>query len=105
MRYFLERSVPPNIVVSYSLNTSLVIQNEEHFTASLKERLQAARKLADQGIRVAFHFHPMVYYRGWEKDYAELALEVQGMFNPDEVLFISVCIYVFNLSRTFAGLT
>ena len=45
--------------------------------------------VADKNIRVSFHFHPMIYYAGWEKDYPALAIRVQENFSPEEVLFIS----------------
>ncbi len=83
-------TLPPNIVLSWSLNPEPVIQNEEHFTASLERRLGAARQVADRGIAVAFHFHPMVYYENWEQDYVSLAERVQTLFKPEEVLFISM---------------
>jgi spore photoproduct lyase len=87
--YFLEKNVPPNIVCSWSLNPQVIIDNEEHFTAGLDERLYAARVVADKGVKVAFHFHPIVYYSEWQTAYPEIAGSVQNMFNPDEVLFIS----------------
>ncbi len=68
--FFMENEIPSNIVCSWSLNPQTIILNEEHFTASLAERLDAARLVADKGIKVAFHFHPMVYYSDWEEDYA-----------------------------------
>lgn len=89
VRYFLENEVPNNLVCSWSLNTPTIIQNEEHFTANYEERFAAARQVADQGIKVAFHFHPMVYYQGWDKDYPETAAKVMNDFHPEEVLFIS----------------
>ena len=89
VRYFEENSVPPNVVCSWSLNTPVVIANEEHFTADLEERLAAARKVADRGVRVAFHFHPMVHYEGWESDYPAIASDIMGRFGADEVAFIS----------------
>ena len=63
--FFLKNNLPANIVCSWSLNTPTVIENEEHFTASLESRINAARQLAERGIKVAFHFHPMVWYDGW----------------------------------------
>ncbi|MFB6347386.1 MAG: radical SAM protein, partial [bacterium] len=69
VEYLVENRVPPNIFCSWSLNPPPVIENEEHFTASLTQRLEAARTIADQGIKVAFHLHPMVYYEGWREDY------------------------------------
>lgn len=87
--YFLENETPPNIVCSWSLNTPTIIANEEHFTASLPRRLEAARAAADRGVKVAFHFHPMVYYAGWEEEYPAIAGELLRRFDPEEVLFIS----------------
>ncbi|MGK0290170.1 MAG: spore photoproduct lyase [bacterium] len=89
IQYFLDTPVPKNIVCSWSLNAPTIITNEEHFTANLEQRLEAARKVADQGIKVAFHFHPMVYFEGWEVEYPEVAKKVQEMFKPNEVLFLS----------------
>lgn len=89
VKHLLQLDVPTNVVCSWSLNTEAIVENEEHFTASLEKRLAAARKTADAGIKVAFHFHPIVYYDGWESDYQNLAERVQGMFQPEEVLFIS----------------
>ena len=89
--YFVDpaRTIPSNVVCSWSLNTQPVIDHEEHFTASLEQRLRAARRVADRGIKVAFHFHPMVHYAGWERDYAALARRVRAGFSPDEVSFVS----------------
>ncbi len=88
--YFLEHDVPRNIVCSWSLNPQTIIDHEEHFTASLNRRLSAARKVADRGIKVAFHFHPIVYYEGWSHEYPLLASYVQKEFHSEEVLFISL---------------
>ncbi len=87
--YFIENEVPPNIVCSWSLNPQTIIDNEEHFTASLENRLKAARTIADKGVKVAFHFHPIVYYSDWKTAYPAIAQKVQALFKPDEVLFIS----------------
>ncbi len=87
--YFLENDTPPNIVCSWSLNTPEIIQNEEHFTANLAQRIQAARDVADKGVKVSFHFHPMVYHQGWEQKYPAVATELMHRFQRDEVLFIS----------------
>ncbi len=89
IRYFLENKIPPNIVCSWSLNSNTIIENEEHFTASLSDRILAARKCADAGIKVAFHFHPMVYYKGWFDDYPQIAAQLIDNFDPNEVLFVS----------------
>ncbi len=87
--YLLENEVPPNLVCSWSLNPDVIIRNEELGTPLLAERLMAARAVADRGVRVAFHFHPMVYYKGWEKDYRAIGRSLQHRFSPREVSFVS----------------
>lgn len=47
-------------VISWSLNTPSIIEAEERGTASLDERFAAARKAADAGYGVGFHFDPIV---------------------------------------------
>ena len=45
--------------------------------------------MADRGIKVAFHFHPMVYYQGWRNDYERLAEEVAALFPDARVKVLS----------------
>mgnify|MGYP000334920506 CR=1 FL=1 len=87
--HFLEHDVPTNIICSWSLNPQCIIHHEEPFTASLEKRLTAARLVADKGIRLAFHFHPMLYYQGWQADYTALITRVQDQFSSQEIAFIS----------------
>ncbi len=87
--YFLEHETPPNIVCSWSLNPQEIIENEEYFTAGLEQRLSAARTVADRGVKVAFHFHPIIIYDRWEEAYPQIAREILARFKPEEVLFIS----------------
>ena len=87
--YFLEKDIPDNVVRSWTLNTDTIINNEEHFTASLKQRIEAAKKIRDCNIKVGFHFHPMVYYKNWEQEYTNIAEELQKVFLPEQISFIS----------------
>lgn len=86
----LAREIPDNVVCSWSLNTETVIRAEEHGTASLEKRLRSARVVADHGCRVGFHFHPMVYYDGWRREYRDVADKLQSLFSPREVAFVSM---------------
>jgi len=88
--YIVENDPPENIVCSWSLNADTIVENEEHFTASLDRRIAAARRVADAGVRVAFHFHPMVYYEGWETEYPAVAKRLIDTFGTDEVAFLSM---------------
>ncbi len=88
--YFLDNRPPANMVFTWSLNTPVVIQAEERGTAGLDKRLESARKLADLGIPVGFHFHPMVWYQGWEDDYLAVVSGVLDAFKPEEVVMVSL---------------
>ena len=87
--FLLESEVPENILVCWSLNPQIVIDNEEHLTASEWDRLTAARQVADRGIRLGFHFHPIIHYQGWKSDYVKLIQTVLTMFSEEEIVFIS----------------
>ncbi len=90
IKYFIENEVPKNIIVTWSLNTPIIIKNEEHLTASLDERISAARKLADKGVLVGFHFHPIIQYKDYLDDYKKVYDTLQSTFKPQEVVLISM---------------
>ena len=90
VRELCSRDLPVNGICSWSLNPETVIDNEEHGTASLEQRLRAARAVADQGLRVAFHFHPMIFYQAWRRDYGDIAERLLARFEPHEVGFVSI---------------
>ncbi len=81
--------VPKNLMVAWSLNTNTIMQNEEAATPPLEQRLQAARKCADVGIKIGFHFHPLIHYQGFAAEYETLGKTISQNFQPQEILFIS----------------
>lgn len=86
----LELNPPENLFLSWSLNTDAVVTHEEHGTASLERRLDTARQAADSGIKVGFHFHPMVRYQGSFAEYQAIIAEVMRRFSTDEIAFVSL---------------
>lgn len=85
-------SVPAssNIVVAWSLNPPGIIEAEEHGTASLQERLQAAGRCAAHGYRTAFHFDPILYYEGWKDDYHAVVSELFRAVPKETIAWISL---------------
>ncbi|WP_306529088.1 spore photoproduct lyase family protein [Campylobacter sp.] len=90
IRFFLQREIPRNLIVTFSLNTPAIIANEEHLSASLDARLAAAEALAARGILVGFHLHPMVWYEGWRSDYGALFERLLRCFDPSDVAMVSL---------------
>ncbi|BCD68430.1 spore photoproduct lyase family protein [Nitratiruptor sp. YY09-18] len=89
VRYLLENEYPPNIITTWSLNPQTIVQSEERLTASLQERLEAAKKIHDKGRLVGFHFHPMIYYDNWKQEYGEIFAKLLENFDPQRVALVS----------------
>jgi spore photoproduct lyase len=90
IQHLLKSDLPNNILCTWSLNTPTLITHEEHLTASLDERLNAARRLADRGVLVGFHLHPMIHYDAWREDYSQLFERMICDFSPEEVVLVSL---------------
>jgi len=78
------------IVVSWSLNTPQIIEREEFRTASLEERLEAARFCEKMGYRVGFHFDPLIFYPGWENGYSEVIEKLFERIDKRNIAWISL---------------
>ncbi len=89
VKYLLENEVPKNVICAWSLNTPTIIENEEHLTASLDKRIKSARALADKGVKVGFHFHPIVEYENYLSEYQEVYERLVMEFQPREVALVS----------------
>jgi spore photoproduct lyase len=78
------------VVVAWSMNPQYVIDRDEHFTASLAERLDAARRCQEAGYRLGFHFDPMIEYPGWETDYRVLIEETFATVDWQRLAWVSM---------------
>ena len=72
--------------VRFSINTSLVINKYEHFTACRDKRIEAAIKVAQAGYPVSFLIAPIFIYPSWKEDYHDLLLELSSKF-PNNLKF------------------
>ncbi len=89
IKYFLQNDVPKNILCTWSLNTTTIIKNEEHLTSTLDQRINAAKQLADKGVLVGFHFHPIVQYENYLAEYTEVYKRLIATFDAKSVALIS----------------
>jgi spore photoproduct lyase len=88
--HFLKIPHAGNVIVSWSINPEQIVQKEEHGTASLAQRLDAAEKCRDRGFQIAFHIDPMILHPEWEKNYGELVDEITRRFTPQQMPYMSV---------------
>jgi spore photoproduct lyase len=78
------------IVVSWSMNPQEVIDLDEHGTASLDERLEAAHRCQEAGYRLGFHFDPMIEYPDWERDYERMLDQTFATVNWRRISWLSM---------------
>ncbi|MBU1913033.1 MAG: radical SAM protein [Candidatus Omnitrophica bacterium] len=79
-----------NIVISWSLNPKKIIDKNEFFTASLSKRLESAEKCVQAGYKIGFHFDPVIYFNGWEKEYQGVIDLLFSKINPKDIAWISI---------------
>ncbi len=77
-------------VVSWSLNPAKLIEEEELGTAPLRDRIDAARRCQESGYPLGFHFDPIIYQEGWERQYQEAILQLFKQIDPRRVVWISL---------------
>jgi spore photoproduct lyase len=87
---FLDIASPGNVVVSWSINPQYIIQSEEHGTASLKKRLEAAKKCLFKGYKIGFHLDPVIWHPEWKQNYFSLVQDITSVFKPEDVPYISL---------------
>ncbi len=87
---FLNHQHKGNTIVSWSINPQYVIEKEEHLTANLNERLNAASKCLKKGFQIAFHIDPVIYFEKWEPHYIELVDKICTTFKPSDMPYVSL---------------
>ncbi len=85
-----------NIIVSWSVNPQIVADGNEFYSANIQERINSAVECADAGYGIGFHFDPIIYYKGWEKDYARTIKAIFSKISPDKIHWISLGTLRFN---------
>lgn len=77
-------------VVSWSVNAQEIIDNEEHGTASLGERIAAAQRVERAGYRLGFHFDPLIEFDGWEAAYERAIEAIFSAVDTRRVAWVSL---------------
>lgn len=64
--------------VRFTINTDKVINDYENRTASIKNRLEASRKIANANYPLGFIIAPVFIYDGWKEDYTKLITDLKN---------------------------
>jgi spore photoproduct lyase len=78
------------VIISWSLNAPAIMKKEELRTASLDQRLAAARKCAEWGYKLAFHFDPIIEHPGWKEGYSNTIDCLFSRVPSDAIAWISL---------------
>jgi spore photoproduct lyase len=80
-------SLTPNsqTVISWSLNTQPMIDLYEVGTASLEERIHAAKCCQEHGYRIRLRIDPGILYPDWRRDYTELIRKALAVLEPENI--------------------
>jgi spore photoproduct lyase len=79
-----------NIVMAWSLNPREVIEREELLTPDLFSRLKAIEKVQRQGYKIAIHFDPIIFFKGWEAAYLDLIKAISRVIDPSRIAWWSL---------------
>lgn len=77
-------------IVAWSLNSPAIVRHEERATATLEQRLAAARLCASWGYRLAFHFDPIILHPGWQEGYCSTIDCLFATVPADAIAWISL---------------
>jgi spore photoproduct lyase len=87
-----DRVAKDQIVVSWSLNPSLIAEKYEFGADSVEKRLDAATRVVRMGYRVAFHLDPVFHFEGWRYAYRQL-FSLIDHFPEDKIAFVSIGLF------------
>ena len=78
------------IIVSWSLNSPFISTHEEHRAASIRKRLEAARRCQSEGFALGFHFDPLIYHENWKDEYLKTLELMDRYIDPNRIIWISM---------------
>ena len=78
------------IIVSWSLNSPFISSHEEHRAASIRKRLEAARRCQSEGFAVGFHFDPLIWHENWKDEYLKTIELMDKYIDPKRIIWISM---------------
>ena len=76
-----------NTIVSWSMNSDHVTRDEELDSATLDERIEAARKVQEAGYPIRLRFDPLLILpeRDWREDYDDMMDKIFAQLNPERI--------------------
>ncbi len=90
IRNLLKREPQGNCVIAYSLSPQPIVEAIEHKTPSLHKRLDALKKLQQQGWPIGLRFDPLIAAANFEQLYTDMFDEVFDLLDMSRIHSISL---------------
>lgn len=93
---FIEISqVPPNsnVILAWTLSPQKITETFEHYTPTLKQRLDDIEKAVEKGFQVRLCFDPMIYCKDWREQYQKMVQTVFMRIQPERIKDVSIGIF------------
>jgi spore photoproduct lyase len=85
VKNFLNHSWQKNAVLSWTINAYPVARRWETLAPHPKDRIEAARKVAEGGYEVRMRIDPMVAVEGFEQHYQNLVADLLDTLTPSRI--------------------
>jgi len=85
VKNLLEMPSHKQVIMSFSLNAFSVADRWEKGAPPVKKRIEAAKKLVDEGYEVRMRIDPMIPIENWEKHYIQLVDELFSKLIPERI--------------------
>ena len=89
-RIFEKIAANSGVIWAFTLSPQQIIDDFEHRTPSLKQRLSCAAEAMKKGFPVRLCFDPMLYCKDWKKQYEEMLYQVAEMMDMERLVDVSV---------------
>ncbi len=77
-------------IVSWTFNTEEIARRIEHHTATLAQRIAAARKIQNDGYWVGIRFDPIIWYPDWQRGYQQMINEIFSVLDARLISDVSL---------------
>ena len=98
VKNLLNQDSTKNVIVSWSLNPQVIIEQEEKGTPNLEQRLEAAQLCANKGYKIGIHFDPIIIFPDWERAYHNMVKRIFEVLSPKHIEWISLGSFRFRKS-------
>lgn len=90
VEHLLQVKRKDHVVIGWSMNPPEIIDAEEHGTARFSERIAAAKRAAEAGFGVGFHFDPMILVPNWQEYYSNAVDLLLKTVPHEQIRWISI---------------